>query len=58
MTKPSDKLKELGLELPPGARPLGSYVPAVRTGNLVHVSGQLPLKNGKLAYEGRVGEDL
>ncbi len=51
-------LTALGLELPPAPKPIGSYVPAVRTGNLVFVSGQLPMKQGVLAYAGRVGEDV
>ena len=39
-------------------RPLGSYVPLVRTGNLVFLSGMLPLVEGKLTREGRVGEKV
>ena len=42
------KLTELGLELPPVVAPLASYVPAVRSGNLVFTSGQLPMVDGKL----------
>ncbi len=49
------RLKQLGIELPPVAKPLASYVPAVRTGNLVYTAGQLPLTNGKLAVSGKVG---
>jgi enamine deaminase RidA (YjgF/YER057c/UK114 family) len=52
------RLEELGIELPEPPRPLGSYVPAVRTGNLVYLSGMLPLKDGKLARTGVVGRDL
>jgi enamine deaminase RidA (YjgF/YER057c/UK114 family) len=55
---PEDKLKELGIELPEAPRPLGSYVTCVRTGNLVFISGTLPLKNGKLTCTGKVGQDL
>jgi enamine deaminase RidA (YjgF/YER057c/UK114 family) len=49
------RLSELGLELPAVATPQGSYVPAVRTGNLVFTAGQLPLQAGKLAGAGKVG---
>lgn len=51
-------LKELGLELPVAALPLASYVPAVRTGNLVFTAGQLPLFEGKLVFTGKVGGDV
>jgi enamine deaminase RidA (YjgF/YER057c/UK114 family) len=53
---PEDKLKEMGITLPELPKPLGSYVPFVRTGNLIFISGMLPLKDGKLLYTGRVGE--
>ena len=49
------KLSELGLELPAVVAPLASYVPAVRTGNLVYTSGQLPMVDGKLVHAGKVG---
>jgi len=52
------KMKELGILLPQTPRPVAAYVPAVRTGNLVFTSGQLPVVDGKLAYTGRLGEDL
>jgi enamine deaminase RidA (YjgF/YER057c/UK114 family) len=55
---PEEKLKSLGLELPDVPKPLGSYVPFVRTGNLVYLSGMLPLKEGKLIKSGRVGETV
>ncbi|MBI5074218.1 MAG: RidA family protein [Nitrospirae bacterium] len=55
---PEERLKELGLELPDLPKPLGSYVPFVRTGNLVYLSGMLPLENGKLLYSGRIGETV
>ncbi|HOI54153.1 MAG TPA: RidA family protein [Phycisphaerae bacterium] len=50
-----DRLSELGWKLPPAAGPLGAYVPVVRTGNLLFVSGQLPLRDGKLRITGHVG---
>ncbi|OBJ70655.1 RidA family protein [Mycobacterium sp. 1274756.6] len=52
------RLGELGLELPPLAAPLAAYVPAVRTGNLVYTSGQLPLVDGRLAGIGKVGAEI
>jgi enamine deaminase RidA (YjgF/YER057c/UK114 family) len=56
MTAPSERLAELGLTLPPVAAPQAAYVPAVRTGNYVYVSGQLPFVDGKLQAVGKVGE--
>lgn len=49
------KLKELGIELPAVAAPIAAYVPAVRTGNLVFTSGQLPTIDGQLVATGKVG---
>jgi len=54
----SVRLGELGVVLPQVAAPLASYVPAVRTGNLVYTSGQLPLEAGKLAGTGKVGDEV
>ena len=54
----SARLKELGIELPEVAKPLASYVPAVRSGNLVYTSGQLPMQAGKLAATGKLGDDV
>jgi enamine deaminase RidA (YjgF/YER057c/UK114 family) len=48
-------MTELGLVLPPPAKPLASYVPAVRSGNLVYTSGQLPTVDGELVEVGKVG---
>ena len=48
----SKKLQEIGLTLPEIPKPVASYVPARRTGNLIFVSGQLPLKDGKLILTG------
>lgn len=47
-------LKELKIDLPPLGGPFGSYVPARRVGNLVFVSGQLPMKDGKMVASGPV----
>src|SRR5271156_3264958 len=54
----SARLNELGIELPEVAKPLASYVPAVRSGNLVYTSGQLPMQAGKLAATGKLGDDV
>jgi enamine deaminase RidA (YjgF/YER057c/UK114 family) len=56
MTAPSERLAELGLTLPPVAAPQAAYVPAIRTGNYVYVSGQLPIVDGKLQAVGKVGD--
>jgi len=55
---PEQKLQSLGIELPPPASPVGAYVPAVRTGNLVLTAGQLPLKDGSLTAAGKVPADV
>ncbi len=52
------RLSDAGLVLPTAASPIANYVPAVRTGNLLFISGQLPLKDGKVAFEGHVGNTL
>ncbi|MEO8816049.1 MAG: RidA family protein [Mycobacterium sp.] len=52
------RLTELGVVLPRTAAPLASYVPAVRTGNLVYTSGQLPMQDGKLPRAGKVGAEV
>ena len=55
---PTQRLAELGLTLPPLARPVAVYLPAVRTGNFVYTSGQLPLVDGKLQGVGKVGDGV
>jgi enamine deaminase RidA (YjgF/YER057c/UK114 family) len=52
------RIAAAGLELPTAASPIANYVPAVRTGHLLFISGQLPLKDGKVAFEGHVGNNL
>ncbi|SNS65501.1 Enamine deaminase RidA, house cleaning of reactive enamine intermediates, YjgF/YER057c/UK114 family [Geodermatophilus pulveris] len=49
------RLAELGIRLPPVATPVAAYVPAVRSGQLVHTSGQLPFVDGGLRRTGKVG---
>jgi enamine deaminase RidA (YjgF/YER057c/UK114 family) len=53
-----DKLSSLGLTLPVAALPVAAYVPAVKSGNLVFVAGQLPLVDGKIVKEGKVGKEV
>lgn len=58
MNRPSDRLAELGLELPRAAQPQYSYVPVTRYGDLVLVSGQLPKVDGQVETTGRVGAEV
>ena len=51
-----DKLRELSIELPTPPSPAGSYIPVVTTGNLAFVSGQIPMRDGKVIFEGKVPE--
>jgi len=53
-----EKIDSLGLTLPVAALPVAAYVPAVKTGNLVFVAGQLPLVDGKIIKEGKVGKEV
>src|SRR5262245_40175227 len=52
------KLKELGLTLPPPAKPLGNYIPGVRVGNLLFLSGHGPERNGTPTVRGQLGREL
>jgi enamine deaminase RidA (YjgF/YER057c/UK114 family) len=58
MSRIEDRLAELGLTVPDVAPPLAAYVPAVRDGDLVWTSGQLPLVGGKLSVTGKVGAEV
>ena len=58
MGKVEDRLSGLGIKLPETQAPLGSYKPASVVGNLIFISGQLPLSEGKLLYQGKVGSDV
>jgi enamine deaminase RidA (YjgF/YER057c/UK114 family) len=53
-----ERLAELGLTLPEVAAPLAAYLPAVQSGNHVHVSGQLPIVGGQLVATGKVGAEV
>jgi enamine deaminase RidA (YjgF/YER057c/UK114 family) len=52
------KLKELGIALPQASKPLANYVPAVRVGNLLFVSGHGPYNDGKAITSGKLGKEL
>ena len=58
MSSPEQRLTELGLTLPEIAAPLAAYVPAVRSGDHVYTSGQLPLVDGSLVASGKVGAEI
>ncbi len=55
---PEARLAAIGLALPKVSRPLAAYVPAVRTGNYVYTSGQVPVVDGQLLASGKVGADI
>jgi len=52
------KMKEMGIVLPEVAKPIAAYVPGMQAKNLIFISGQLPLRDGKLLYTGKLGRDL
>ncbi len=58
MTHPEERLAALGLSVPDVAKPVAVYVPAVRSGNHVYTSGQLPMRDGELMASGKVGGDV
>lgn len=55
---PLARLAELGVSLPAVVAPLAAYLPAVRSGELVFTSGQLPMDDGALAVTGKVGAEV
>ncbi len=52
------RLTALHLKLPPAPKPVATYVPAVRAGDLLFLAGVLPMRNGQLAFAGKLGRDL
>jgi enamine deaminase RidA (YjgF/YER057c/UK114 family) len=58
MSKVEERLRELGLELPPAPRPAANYVGAVRAGSLVFVSGHGPTRDGQFVYRGKLGSEV
>ena len=55
MSTPEERLEELGLSVPGVAAPVAAYIPAIRSGNHVYTSGQLPMRDGRLLHTGAVG---
>lgn len=55
---PEERLADLGLSVPEVAKPVAAYVPAVRCGNHVYTSGQLPMREGQLMLTGKVGGEV
>ena len=58
MTGVDKRLQELDIKLPVPPDPLGAYVPAVRSGHLLYISGQLPLRDVNLIFKGKVGDQV
>jgi enamine deaminase RidA (YjgF/YER057c/UK114 family) len=58
MPTPEERLQQLGVSLPTPALPVAAYVPTVRTGDLVYVSGQVPTADGKPTHLGHLGDDV
>ena len=58
MTGPEERLAEMGLAVPEVAAPVAAYIPAVRSGQHVFTSGQLPLRAGELIATGKVGSEV
>ncbi|RNL81307.1 RidA family protein [Nocardioides marmorisolisilvae] len=58
MSTPEERLAALGLSVPEVAKPVAAYIPAVRSGNLVFTSGQLPMREGQLMATGKVGGEV
>ncbi len=58
MPTPEERLSANGLTLPEVAKPVATYVPAVRSGNYVYTSGQLPMVDGSLAETGKLGAEI
>ena len=58
MSTPEQRLEELGLSVPEVAKPVAAYVPALRSGNYVYTSGQVPLRDGKPLHTGKVGAEV
>jgi enamine deaminase RidA (YjgF/YER057c/UK114 family) len=52
------KLKELAIEIPQISAPAANYLPFVKSGNQIFISGQLPIKDGKVAFTGKVGKEI
>jgi enamine deaminase RidA (YjgF/YER057c/UK114 family) len=53
-----EKINELGYSLPETTKPLAAYIPAIKAGEYVYTSGQVPIVKGELKYAGKIGTDL
>lgn len=51
-----EKLESIGVKLPNPPTPAGSYIPVVRVGNLLYISGQIPMEDGKVLFTGKVSD--
>jgi enamine deaminase RidA (YjgF/YER057c/UK114 family) len=58
MSTPEERLQELGLSVPDVAKPVAAYIPALRSGQHVFTSGQLPMRDGSLILTGKVGGEV
>ena len=58
MTSIAHRLSDLSITLPEAAAPAANYVPFVKSGNLLFISGQLPFEQGQLIHKGRLGQDV
>ncbi len=58
MSRIERRVERLGLQLPATPKPVAAYVPAIKTGDYVHTSGQLPILNGKMVATGLLGRDV
>jgi enamine deaminase RidA (YjgF/YER057c/UK114 family) len=53
-----EKIEQMGITIPEAAKPLAAYIPALKIGNLIMTSGQVPIAAGVIQYQGKVGKDL
>ena len=58
MSTPEERLADLGLSVPEVAKPVAAYIPALRSGDYVYTSGQLPMRDGQLMLTGKVGGEV
>jgi enamine deaminase RidA (YjgF/YER057c/UK114 family) len=53
-----EKIEQMGITIPEAAKPLAAYIPALKVGNLIMTSGQVPIAVGVIQYRGKVGKEL
>jgi enamine deaminase RidA (YjgF/YER057c/UK114 family) len=53
-----EKIEQMGIIIPEAAKPLAAYIPALQVGNLIMTSGQVPIVDGAVKFQGKVGKDL